>query len=95
MFAETERLDCGFCGFYANSNPLYTYRAHNGIAEVSMDGSLGQPVPAGTEAAAVHVTFGFFTTNAVANIDSDPEVDAWYINDANQLVHPADDVNQL
>ena len=84
MYAERGQLNCGFCGYLPESGNRYTYRAHDGTAEVSVVGSAGGSVSDST-AAAVNTSLGTFTANAVGNIDTDTNVDEWGVNDANVL----------
>ena len=85
-FAEKNVLDCGFCGFTPESGNLYAYRANTGSAAVVINDKNGTaPAVANTAAAAANTTAGTFTANAMGNIDSDAFVDAWMINDGNNL----------
>ncbi len=83
-FVEAGRLDCGFCAWRPEGTNRYTYRAHNGTAEVVLDGSDGGAVQ-GVPAAAVDTLYGHFTANAMGNIDGDSFLDGWMINDHNDL----------
>ncbi len=88
VYAEKGALNCGFCGWKPEKNTRYTYRAHNGTAEVKeipTNADSTEQAVANTTAAACTVTTGAFTANAAGNIDSDLFVDEWAINDANSL----------
>ena len=84
LYAERGQLNCGFCGWSPESGNRYTYRAHNGTAEVQRDGTHSGSVSAAS-AAAVDTGLGTFTINAVGNIDSDTFMDEWGMNDSNVL----------
>ena len=89
MYAEQGQLNCGFCGWTPEKGTVYDYFANNGTADVSNAATKpGKTIGAqqGTvPAAACTVTSGLFTANSAGNIDSDAFVDAWVVNNANQL----------
>ena len=86
MFAERDKLNCGFCGWAPEGNNRYAYHAHNGSGEVTKKNfDDADMTSSNTEAAAVMVNLGTFTSNAIGNIDSDAFLDAWMINDRNNL----------
>lgn len=89
MYAEQGNLSCGFCGFTPEKGNIYDYFAHNGANAVSLAHTKGSGTgggePANVPSAAVSTHDGLFTANAGGNIDSDTFVDAWCVNDANQL----------
>ena len=83
-FVEQGKLNCGFCSWQPEGSNRYTYRAHNGTAELVVAGTQGGPV-AGVDAATVDTEYGKFTANAMGNIDTDNFLDGWMINDGNVL----------
>ncbi len=87
-FAEKGVLDCAFCGFSPESNNIYAYRASDGgtIQVINRQKPTNDaPAVANTEGAAVDKVAGTFTANAMGNVDGDVFLDAWMINDHNDL----------
>jgi type IV pilus assembly protein PilA len=86
VYAERSDLGAGFCGWQPEKGNRYTYFAPDGtkLAGSETDGAA---LSAATNVATLGVTTasGLFTAQATANIDSDTFLDAWAINDANEL----------
>jgi prepilin-type N-terminal cleavage/methylation domain-containing protein len=89
-FAEEGALGCGLCGFQPEKGNLYAYFAHDGTtihtySAQKGDTSLTDGNIANVPAVAVTSNRGLFTHAAIGQLDSDAFIDAWVVNDANQL----------
>ena len=90
MFAEKGTLTCGFCGFQPEANNIYAYHVGDGSGGTQTI-MRTKPTPAAdlaaanTESADADKAAGTFTANAMGNVDGDAFLDAWMINDHNDL----------
>ncbi len=97
FYAENLRYsDTGQIGFTLSGNTnRYTYRTHAtdtagaDAGVVVINAQVGTVQPENT-AVASGSTNGGFTATAVADLDTDPTVDQWHINDRKQDITTAD-----
>lgn len=98
FYAEQSRYGCfGEIGFtLAGSSNRYTYRSGGQNADVNYSGDTRDTIPAGVGAvtvegtpAALNSTTGF-TATASANLDNDPTLDQWHVNDLKQNLQTPD-----
>ena len=84
---EKDRYDCGLCGWSPDGAAKYSYFGDDS----------GSPGFTGLNDCSPTVDFAEestweFTIVAAGNVDDDDYCDAWYLNDANELVNYENDV---